>query len=97
MERDARKNHDFLVFVGDVPYMTKWRPKGNMGELSGTLAGDFIGADDWKKTFPVEAVADIGLELWASQTAATEHAAAAGKRHLIQHRQKPRPVFRPMP
>jgi len=80
MERDATKNQQFLVYVDETPYMTTWKVKEDMGELSGSLAGDFIGAKDWKHQYPVEAVADIGLEEWATQTAATEHAAAAGRR-----------------
>lgn len=79
MDRIATQTNQFLTWIGDVPYMVTWTPTGETGTLSGSLAGDFIGAADWSQTFPVDAVEEIGLDLWAMQTAATFHAAAAGQ------------------
>ncbi|OAN50527.1 hypothetical protein A6A04_18215 [Paramagnetospirillum marisnigri] len=79
MDRTATQPQQFLTWIGDTPYMVSWTPKGEFGSLSGTLAGDFFGAADWSQTIPVEAADDIGLDLWAMQTAAFFHAAAAGR------------------
>lgn len=79
MDRITTQPQQFLTWIGDVPYMISWTPKGVIGTLTGTLAGDFIGAADWRQTIPVEAADDIGLELWAMQTAAVFHASAAGR------------------
>lgn len=62
-----------------------WTPGPAAGTLSDSLAGDFLGATDWTQRFPVEAVDDIGLELWAMQIAATFHAAAAGNGFTGRH------------
>lgn len=79
MNRTATQPQQFLTWIADVPYMVTWTPGRDVGTLSGTLAGDFIGAADWSQAFPVEAVDDIGLDLWAMQTAAFFHCAAAGQ------------------
>lgn len=79
MNRTATQPQQFLTWIGDVPYMVTWKPDQATGTLTGSLAGDFIGAADWTQTIPVEAADDIGLDLWAMQTAAIFHAAAAGQ------------------
>lgn len=79
MNRTATQSQQFLTWIGEIPYMVTWTPDTEIGTLSGTLAGDFIGADDWRQTVPVDAVEEIGLDLWATQTAAIFHAAAAGQ------------------
>lgn len=76
MNRSAKETQQFLTWIGEVPYMVTWTPGGDTGTMAATLAGDFRGAADWRQSFPVEAVEDIGLEGWAWQIAATHHAAA---------------------
>jgi hypothetical protein len=65
--------------------MTRWTVKGDMVELSATLAGDFLGLPDWRRTFPVAIVADFGLEAWAEFIAAYHHVAASGEGRLAVH------------
>ncbi|WP_141400600.1 hypothetical protein [Magnetospirillum sp. 15-1] len=79
MNRTATQSQQFLTWIGEIPYMVTWTPGTEIGTLYGTLAGDFIGAGDWSQSFPVDAVDEIGLDLWATQTAAIFHAAAAGQ------------------
>jgi hypothetical protein len=81
MDRNATEKHQFLIWVGETPYMVTWTPAGETGTMSATLAGDFIGSEDWSRSFQTSAVDDIGLETWAAQIAAYEHAAAAGRHH----------------
>lgn len=79
ISRPAEKNHQFLVWIADVPYMITWLVEEGVGTLYGTLAGDFIGAKNWSRRFPVFAVGDVGLTTWAMEIAAMEHAGAAGQ------------------
>lgn len=82
MDRNANQNHQFLTWVGETPYLVTWTAAGEIGTMSATLAdNDFVGAGDWSRRFPTSAVDDIGLEGWACQIAAVEHAAAAGRKY----------------